>query len=62
LIPLAALVVTLAFASCSGGDSTPTPPPVTVTDTEPVGEGLKLIGFAVLGAAIVTVLGKLIRS
>jgi hypothetical protein len=62
LIPLAALVVTLALASCSGGDSTPTPPPVTVTDTEPVGEGLKLIGFAVLGAAVVTVLGKLIRS
>jgi hypothetical protein len=61
LIPLAGLILALALVSCSGGDSPPKPPPVPVTDTRPVGEGLKLIGFAVLGAAVVTVLGKLIR-
>lgn len=61
LIPLAGLVLALALVSCTGGDTLPEPPPVPVTDTRPVGEGLKLIGFAVLGAAVVTVLGKLIR-
>ena len=62
LLPLAALVAALAFTSCSGGyASSPPPPPVPVTDTRPVGEGLKLVGFAVLGAAVVTVLGRLIR-
>jgi hypothetical protein len=61
LIPLAGLVLALALVSCTGGNSQPEPPPVSVTDTRPVGEGLKLIGFAVLGAAVVTVLGKLIR-
>jgi hypothetical protein len=34
---------------------------VPVTDTEPVGEGLKVIGYAMLGAACVVVLGKIIR-
>ncbi len=62
LIPLAALAVALALASCSGGDSSPKPSPPPVTDTRPVGEGLKVIGYAMLGAACVVVLGKLIRS
>jgi hypothetical protein len=60
LIPLAGLVVALALASC-GGDSPPTPPPVPVTDTQPVGEGLKVIGFALLGAAVVGVLGRMLK-
>lgn len=60
LIPLAALVAVLALSSCSESGPSPTPPPVSV-DTAPVGEGLKLIGFALLGAAVVTVLGRLIR-
>ena len=60
-MPLATLVVALSIVSCSNSDSPPAPPPIPVTDTRPVGEGLKLIGFAVLGAAVVTVLGKLIR-
>ena len=29
--------------------------------TQPVGDGLKVIGFAMLGAACVVVLGRLIR-
>ena len=62
LLPLAALVAALAFTSCSGGDaSSPPPPPVPVTDTRPVGEGLKLVGFAMLGAACVLTLGRLLR-
>ena len=62
LLPLAALVAVLAFTSCSGSDApSPEPPPVPVTDTRPVGEGLKLLGFAVLGSAVVICLGKLIR-
>ena len=31
-----------------------------VTDTKPVGSGLKVIGFAVLGASVVCVLGKML--
>jgi hypothetical protein len=38
----------------------PAPPPVT--DTKPVGEGLKVIGFALLGAAVVGVLGRLMTK
>jgi hypothetical protein len=58
LLPAAGLA--LACASC-GESPSPKPPPVPVTDTRPVGEGIKLLGFAVLGAAVVTVLGRLIR-
>jgi hypothetical protein len=46
--------------SCS--DSTPKPPPAPVTDTQPVGEGLKVIGFALLGAAVVGVLGRILSK
>ena len=59
LLPLVGLI--LAFTSCSGGGSSPAPPSVPVTDTQPVGEGLKVIGYAVLGAAVVIVAGRLIR-
>ena len=57
LLPVAGLF--MACASCSDSPSTPPPPPVT--DTTPVGEGLKVIGFAMLGAAVVCVLGRLVR-
>ena len=57
LLPTAALVI--ACASC--GESTPEPPPPPVTDTEPVGEGLTVIGYALLGAAVVVVLGRMMR-
>jgi hypothetical protein len=58
LSPLAGLV--LACAACSEAPVKP-PPTVPVTDTRPVGEGLKLIGWAMLGAAVVGVLGRLMR-
>jgi len=56
-LALAGLLLTCV--SCS--ESKPTPPRVTVTDTAPVGEGLKVIGFAVLGAAVVGVLGRMLK-
>ena len=55
LIPIAGVV--LACASCS--DSAPPPSSVPVTDTVPVGDGLKVIGFSLLAASVVAVLGKL---
>jgi hypothetical protein len=57
LLPVAGLV--LACASCSDFD--PPPSPVPVTDTKPVGEGLKVIAYAMLGAAVVLVLGRMVR-
>lgn len=51
---LATIVCVLACASC-----TEQAPPVV--DTEPLGEGLKVIGYAVVGAAVLAVLGKLIK-
>jgi hypothetical protein len=60
LLPLTGLI--FALASCSGGGSFPEPPTVAATDTQPIGEGLKVIGYALLGAAVVVVLGRLIRS
>jgi len=55
LAPLAGLL--LALASCTGDGL----PPAPLADTGPIGDGLKVLGYAVLGAAVVTVLGRLIR-
>ena len=58
LIPLFLLV----FATGSCGQRTVTASPtVAVTDTRPVGDGLKVLGFALLGSAVVCVLGRMIR-
>ena len=51
-LPLVACV--LACASC-----TEQGPPVV--DTSPLGEGLKVIGYAIVGAAVLGVLGKLVK-
>lgn len=56
LLPVAG--VFLALSSC---EDKAVPPPVPVTDTAPVGEGLKVIGFALLGGCVVIVMGRLIR-
>ncbi|MDQ8192454.1 hypothetical protein [Roseibacillus persicicus] len=59
LLPM--LGTMLACASCSEEEpAKPSPPPPAVTDTEPVGAGLKMIGIAVLGAAVVCVLGRML--
>ena len=48
------------FSSISCNEASQPPPAAPVTDTEPVGSGLKVIGFAVLGASVVCVLGKML--
>jgi hypothetical protein len=37
------------------------PPPPPVPDMAPLGDGLKVIGYAVIGAAVVLTLGKLLE-
>lgn len=51
----------MALTSCNDESATKSTPQVTVTDTEPVGAGLTVIGFAIVGAAVVVVLGRLLR-
>lgn len=57
LIPLAGLV--LACGSCTS--TSPKPAPVPTIETKPIGDGLKLIGWALLGGTIVLVLGSMIK-
>ena len=51
--------VAMALSSCK--EDTPTPPVSYVTDTAPVGAGLSVIGFSLLGAAVVGVLGRMLK-
>lgn len=55
LLPVAGIA--LLLSSCSEVPAKPLPP--AVTDTAPVGEGLKVVGFALLGSAVVVVLGRM---
>jgi len=50
----------MAVGACQDAPP-PKPPPVPVTDTRPVGKGLEVIGYALLGAAVVVVLGRLLN-
>lgn len=59
LLLLPVVGIFLALSSCK--EESPPPPPTVVIDTEPVGSGLGVIGFALLGAAVVVVLGKLLK-
>jgi len=52
LLPL--LICSIACASCTDQG-----PPMV--DTTPLGEGLKVIGYAIIGAAVLAVLGKLVK-
>ncbi len=45
----------LLLTACGGAVSTP-----PVTDLEPLGDGLSVIGYAVIAAAVVVILGKLL--
>ncbi|MEO5917245.1 MAG: hypothetical protein ABIS50_23645 [Luteolibacter sp.] len=58
LIPSCLLL--LATGSCEQR-TVAASPAVAVTDTRPVGEGLKVLGFALLDSAVVCVLGRMIR-
>jgi hypothetical protein len=59
LLPIVAIFT--ALGSCNGCEANKHTPPVTVTDTRPVGDGLAVLGFAIVGAAVVVVLGRLLR-
>ena len=50
----------MALSSCKDESATKQAPQITV-DTNPVGAGLTVIGFAIVGAAVVVVLGRLLR-
>lgn len=59
LLPIA--VACLALSACNDKENQKTAPPVTVIETKPVGAGLTVIGFAIVGASVVVVLGRLLR-
>ena len=50
------MAAVLLLAGC-GSHVAPTPP---VPDLTPVGEGIKVLAYAIVAAAVVTTLGKLI--
>jgi hypothetical protein len=61
LLHLACLAIALGACACSEASKpAPVQQPV-VTDTRPLGDGLKVIGFAFLGASVVITLGRLLR-
>ena len=57
LAPLVAVLASLV--SCREEPVKPSPP--VVTDTRPLGDGLKVIGYALLGASVVLTLGRVLR-
>lgn len=59
LLPVAGVL--LVLSACNDDETNKHASPVTVTDTKPVGDGLTVLGFAIVGAAVVIVLGRLLR-
>jgi hypothetical protein len=57
LLPIAGIF--LALSSCND-ESTAEPPPVVVS-MEPVGSGLSILAFGLVGGAVVLALGKLLK-
>jgi len=55
LIILAALCLASCLASCGTHSGPP------AVDMRPVGDGLKLIGYALVGVAVVIVMGTMLR-
>ena len=60
---LTLLASIIALLSVGGCTSTPSveQTPVAVTDTKPLGDGLKTLAYAFLGASVVLTLGRLLR-
>ncbi len=58
LLPVAAAF--MALNACND-DGAKQPPQIIVTDNKATGDGLAVIGFAIVGAAVVIVLGRLLR-
>lgn len=59
------LAACLALPLLTSGCSEPLPespsPKAAVTDTAPLGDGIKTLAYALLGASIVVTLGRLLR-
>lgn len=62
------LSLVVASGLCAGACSRPgevaraaAPLPPVVTDTAPVGDGIKTFAYALLGASVVLTLGRLLR-
>lgn len=53
-------IVTIAFLACLSCNPANSGP-VYYTDTAPVGDGLKVIGFCFLGAMVVATVGRCFR-
>jgi hypothetical protein len=51
----------LLIGSCREAPKRETPKP-EVTDIKPIGDGLKVIGYAVVGAAVVITVGRVLRQ
>ena len=51
----------IAFAALLLAGCVEEPPPPPVPDMVPLGEGLKVIGYALVGAAVILTLGRLVR-
>ena len=61
LLRAACFALVLGAAACRSSPPKPSTPQPVVTDTRPLGDGLKVIGFAFLGASVVVTLGRLLR-
>lgn len=57
--PAALAGASLLLTSCN--EEVPPPTPTILADVTPVGDGLSVIGLALIAAAVVLVLGKLLR-
>ena len=49
------------LASCGSSPAPKPPPPPPPANLEPVGDGLSVIGFALVSAAVVLVLGRMLQ-
>jgi hypothetical protein len=61
LIGPALVIGSLGLVACNEETPAPQTLPPIITDVTPVGDGLSVIGIAMIAAAVVLVLGKLLR-
>jgi len=60
LLIVAAIGFGLVSGACKG--TAPEPPPPRIPDMVPVGDGMKTLAYAVVGAAVVLTLGRMTRQ
>jgi hypothetical protein len=57
----ACLALPLLAGGCSEPSTGPPTPVPVVTDTAPLGEGIKTLAYALLGASVVFTVGRVLR-